>query len=94
MTEQTRISSSGEVVVPRDVVAGQGWTADTELELVASPEGVLIRPKSQPRETISWEEFRRRVPKHEGPALSLEQMDAAIERGRAERWKAKEAASR
>lgn len=76
--------------MPRDVVAGQGWTADTELELVSSPDGVLIRPKAATEGTeraatgggdeISYEEFRRSLPKHDGrPPLTDAEIKLILE---------------
>jgi hypothetical protein len=94
MTAQTRLSKTGEVVVPRDVVAGQGWTAETELELVASPDGLLIRPKPQARETISWEEFDRRRTPHPGPPPTEAELRAVVEREAARRYLDKERRSR
>jgi hypothetical protein len=80
MTEQKRVSMTGEIVVPRDVVAGQVWTAHTQREHVALPEGVLIRPKFNSRGTISWEEFGpHRIPTSE-PLPTETEMAALLKR--------------
>lgn len=94
MTAHTKLSSDGRVIVPKDVVDRQGWQPETELEVVESRDGVLIRPKQLNKEGISWEEFRRRVPPHDGPPASLEDMDRAIEREAVRRYVEKERRSR
>jgi hypothetical protein len=94
MTAQARLSKTGEVVVPREVVAGQGWTAETELELVSSADGLLIRPKAQARETISWDEFDRRRSPHPGPPPTEAELAAIIEREATRRYLDKERRSR
>lgn len=96
MTEHTKVTAAGEVIVPRRVLEARGWAPGMELEVDETPQGVIIRPAraGAPTERISYEEFRRRVPKYEGPTVTLEEMDRAIDQAMAERWKAKQARSR
>lgn len=97
MTKHASISPDGDLKLPKDIVAEEGWEPGTKLVVLHTADGMLIRPAggSKPaRQRISWDEFRRRVPPHEGPPLSLEDMDRAMDRAMAERWKAKEARSR
>ncbi|HEY0115458.1 MAG TPA: AbrB/MazE/SpoVT family DNA-binding domain-containing protein [Allosphingosinicella sp.] len=96
MTEHTKVTQAGEVVLSKHLLQGRGWAPGTELEVEETPQGVLIRvprPKA-PAERISYEEFRRRVPKYEGPPVSLEDMQNGIDQAMAERWARKEANSR
>jgi hypothetical protein len=79
MTERARIFRTCEIFLPRNVVAEQGWTADTELWLVASPEGILIRPKSKSHQASNWDEIdRRRIPSP-GPPIAEAQMEANLQ---------------
>lgn len=94
MTEHTKISSEGEAIIPKEVCERLNWRPGMEIEMAASGSGLLVRPKAEPRERISIEEFRRRMPKHEGPPASLEDMEQAIEAERRERWLRKERDSR
>jgi len=96
MGEHSKITPSGELIVPRQVLASKGWVAGTEVELEETAEGLLIRAAraKAPTERIDYEEFRRRVPKYEGPPRTLEDMQCAIDEAMAERWARKEANSR
>lgn len=47
---------------------------------------VLEAPSSEAdRPKITYEEFRRRVPRYEGPTATIEEMNAAVDRMFAER---------
>lgn len=94
MTHQTRISKKGELNVPKNVVAEEGWGPGTELEVLRTGDGIFIREKQPERERISWEEFRRRMPNHQGPPVLIEEMNRAVEAERATRWARKERNSR
>ena len=96
MTEQTKITLAGELILSPQLLAETGWAPGTELEVEQTSRGLLIRPaRSRAREgRISYEEFRRRVPRYEGPPATLEDMQRGIDQAMAERWAAKEARSR
>jgi AbrB family looped-hinge helix DNA binding protein len=79
MNALTKMSSKGQVVIPKDVRDALGWTEGQELRVIKSGGRAMIELATPKREKISWEEFRRRVPRYEGPAASIEDMDAAIE---------------
>ena len=82
-----KMSSKGQVVIPKDVRDALGWPEGQELAVRTTSSGVLLSPPEPVRERISWEEFRRRVPRHKGPPLSIEEMDEAVARMFAERYK-------
>ncbi|WP_244552301.1 AbrB/MazE/SpoVT family DNA-binding domain-containing protein [Allosphingosinicella indica] len=88
------MSAKGQIVIPKAVRERMKWAQGDDLEIVETAGGLLLRPRTPRRETITLEEFRRRVPRHEGPAVSLEEMEKAIDEAMAERWKRKEADSR
>jgi len=97
MTEHAKLNAAGALELPRELLARRGWEAGLELEVEETAQGLLIRPAptlAPPDERIDYEEFRRRVPKHEGPPVSLEEMQEGIDRAMAERWARKEANSR
>jgi AbrB family looped-hinge helix DNA binding protein len=75
---QTKLSAKGQVVIPKALRDRLHWAEGEELEVVEAAGGVLLRRKTQPRERISIEEFRRRVPPHKGPPVTLEEMEEAI----------------
>lgn len=44
MSDRTRVSSKGQVVLPKSVREAKRWTAGTELVVEATGDGVLLRP--------------------------------------------------
>lgn len=87
MNAQTKLSSKGQIVLPKDVRDALGWPQGQTLSVSISGGKAVIEPTPTKRQTISYEEFRRRVPKHDGPPVSLEDFDKAVAAMRAERAK-------
>jgi len=84
--ETTRLSSKGQVIIPKAVRDSRGWSAGTELIVEEHPEGVLLR---SPRvftatriEDVAGCLQRRRQPK------SIKEMDEAVEAEARRRWRA------
>jgi bifunctional DNA-binding transcriptional regulator/antitoxin component of YhaV-PrlF toxin-antitoxin module len=94
MTEHAKIGPGGEAAIPGELCEKLNLRPgmDIEIDLVAGQ--LVVRSPAKPRERISWEEFRRRMPKYEGPVISIEEMNQAIEEERARRWARKERDSR
>ncbi len=81
--ETTRLSSKGQIILPKSVRDAYHWMPGTEFEVEQRPEGVLLRPKkrfatTQLHEVVGCTGYR-------GPAQSLEEMEAAIAQGVSER---------
>jgi AbrB family looped-hinge helix DNA binding protein len=76
---KTRLSSKGQLVLPKDVRAKQGWTEGTEIEVEETPGGVLLRLVG-PARGSSLEDLLG-CTGYRGPRVTVEQMDAAIARG-------------
>jgi AbrB family looped-hinge helix DNA binding protein len=77
--ETTRLSSKGQVILPKSLRDAHRWVSGTEFEVEDRPEGVLLRPKKRFPATTLLEVVG--CVGYQGPAKSLEEMDAAIERG-------------
>ena len=78
--QTTTLSSKGQVIIPKTLRAALRWAPGTQLEVHDTPEGVLLRPavlatKASLPEGLAA--IRRRVA-FTGPAVSLEDMDAAV----------------
>jgi bifunctional DNA-binding transcriptional regulator/antitoxin component of YhaV-PrlF toxin-antitoxin module len=54
------------------------WAPGTEFTVIERPDGILLKPAEPPRRKLTFEEFRALVPPHEGPPVTLEDMEAAI----------------
>ena len=81
--EITRLSSKGQIILPKSVRDAHHWGPGVEFEIEDRAEGVLLRPRkrfaaTQLNEVIGCTGYR-------GPAKSLEEMDAAIAQGVSER---------
>ena len=85
MNVLSRLSSKGQIVIPKDVRDALGWVEGQEIVVRKSGDRAVLEARPRERERISWEEFRRRVPKYDGPPVSIEEMNAAIDEAWAER---------
>jgi len=78
----TVLSSKGQIIIPKALRAARRWGPGTQLEVHDTPEGVLLRPAEAAAKTSlasGLAAIRRRVG-YQGPAVSLQQMDAAVQR--------------
>jgi AbrB family looped-hinge helix DNA binding protein len=74
----TRLSTKGQLILPKEVRDRHGWEAGTVLEVVERGDAVLIRPVEALPETRL--EDLLGCTGYRGPARTLEEMDEAIER--------------
>ena len=80
MGVEITISSKGQIGIPKDVRDALGLQAGGKLRLERSGRRIILEAPSPPRERISYEEFRRRVPKYEGPPVAVEDMTVDIDK--------------
>lgn len=76
--ETTRLSSKGQVVLPKAVREACGWQPGTELVVELTADGVTLRTR-KPFPASRHEQVFGRL-RHVGPPVSLEEMDAAVAR--------------
>ncbi len=76
-----RLSTKGQLVVPKEIRDRHGWTPGVELEFEDLGDAVLVRrvPK---REATSISDLLGCLP-HDGPARTIEDMDEAVARAAA-----------
>lgn len=72
----TRVSTKGQVILPKPVRDHRNWRPGTRLVVEETADGVLLRPAPLFPPTTTAEMFG--VLKRPGKALSLEEMDAAV----------------
>jgi AbrB family looped-hinge helix DNA binding protein len=87
MNMHTRMSGKGQVVIPKDVRDAHDWREGVDLEVIDRPDGVLLRRRTPQRKRISMADFKARIAPHDGPAVSIEEMDAAVLKIAAERYR-------
>lgn len=80
----TRMSSKGQVIIPKPLRAMHHWTAGTELEVIDTGNGLLLRPITTFAPT-RLDDVAGCLP-HSGPALSDDDIAAALAAGAKEQW--------
>jgi len=75
--ETTRLSSKGQIILPKAVRDAHHWAPGTDFSVEDTGDGVLLRPVKSGR--ITRLEDVAGCLKGDGPGLTLEEMDAAIE---------------
>lgn len=88
MNAKTRMSAKGQVVIPKDVRDALGLQPGQTLDVVQMSGGVLLRPASR-KSGRSFDEILKEIRtlyRHEGPAVSIEEMDIAVGRMFRKSW--------
>jgi len=83
--ETTKLSSKGQVVIPRSIRASHHWGVGQELVVVDAGDGVLLKPKQVFEET-QLDDVASCL-KYTGKAKSLGDMEQAISKGIEEKYK-------
>ena len=84
MTAHTKLSAKGQVVIPKDVRDRLGWPQGSELEVVETAGGVLLR-KPHKRRKLTFNEATaqiRQIVNYTGPQLTIEQLSWSAEADR------------
>jgi AbrB family looped-hinge helix DNA binding protein len=80
--EITKLSTKGQLILPKTIRDARGWGAGTELVVEETPAGVMLRPlRSQPSRLEDVVGCLR----YKGRAKTLRQMERAIAKGVRER---------
>jgi AbrB family looped-hinge helix DNA binding protein len=74
--ETTRLSTKGQIVLPKGIRESHAWGPGTEFTVEETGEGVLLRPSGRFPKTTLAEVFG--CLGYKGKTKSLAQMDAAI----------------
>lgn len=83
--EKTRLSSKGQLIIPKRVRQAHGWSSGMEFSVIDTSEGVLLRPETSfPVTTI--EEVAGCLP-YKGSRKSDEDVRRALKRAAKERWR-------
>ena len=74
---QTKISSRGQIVLPKAIRDKRRWKAGMRLSVEERPEGVLLKPVEKKKKLTVAD--LRGIVKYDGPPRSVEEMNAAID---------------
>jgi AbrB family looped-hinge helix DNA binding protein len=77
--ETTRLSSKGQVILPKSIRAAHRWSPGVEFAVVDTADGVLLRPL-KPYAATHIEDVVG-CTGYMGPAKTLEEMEDAIAQG-------------
>jgi AbrB family looped-hinge helix DNA binding protein len=83
MSQITKLSSKGQVSIPKALRTARRWKAGTEFVIEETSEGVLLRPKKagkkspQEKKTASWDDLIG-IMQYKGPRRSIREMDEAV----------------
>ena len=77
--ETTKLSSKGQIILPKSVRDSHHWAAGTEFLVEDTAEGIMLRPAKSFRPTILQDVVGSTG--YKGPARTLEEMEAAIAQG-------------
>jgi AbrB family looped-hinge helix DNA binding protein len=83
--ETTRLSSKGQVIIPKALRNIHGWEAGQELIAIDMGDGILLKPKKPFPETTLQNVAG--CLKYQGKPKNLGEMEDAIRRGVAEQWR-------
>ncbi len=72
----TKLSSKGQVIIPKSVRSAHRWEAGQELVVVDVGDGILLKPKA-PFDESTLDEVAGCL-RFDGKAKTLDEMDAAI----------------
>jgi AbrB family looped-hinge helix DNA binding protein len=71
----TKLSSKGQIVLPKPLRASHRWKPGTEFTIQERGEGILLKPKSGGEQT--WQSIIGCIP-YKGPRKSIMEMDEAV----------------
>jgi AbrB family looped-hinge helix DNA binding protein len=81
---KTRLSSKGQVIIPKAVRDRHGWQPGVELDMEDQGDAVLLR-LTNPFPRTTFEEVRGCL-KYDGPPLTIKDMDEAVARAARRMW--------
>jgi AbrB family looped-hinge helix DNA binding protein len=85
MVERTKLSSKGQVIIPKDVREARGWREGEELLVENRPEGVLLRRRNPFKPTTLDEVIGSSG--YRGSPISVEEMNTAVEKMFRREWR-------
>lgn len=82
--ETTKLSSKGQVIIPKSVREAHRWEPGTEFTIEDTPQGILLKPKKLFPETRLEDGLG--CIGYQGPPLSLEEIDRLLEEDIRREW--------
>ena len=83
--ETTRLSSKGQVIIPKAFRTSHRWASGLELLVIDTGDGILLKPKI-PFDSASLDEVAGCLKRDQAP-LSLDDMTEAVRKGLRREWR-------
>jgi len=83
--ETTRLSSKGQVIIPKSVRDAHQWDSGLELQVIEMGDGILLKPKA-PFDSTTLDEVAGCLA-FKGPAKTQQEIDAAMKKAAYEAWR-------
>lgn len=74
---EVKVSSKGQLVIPKDVRERLGWPQGSRLEIIETGDGVLLRKPREKRPKLTVGEATaelRKLYRHKGPPIPVEKL--------------------
>ena len=80
MSQTTKLSAKGQIAIPKAIRTARRWKAGMEFVVKETNEGVLLKPKKEPKregKTLTIDDLVGILP-YKGPRRSIREMDEAV----------------
>jgi AbrB family looped-hinge helix DNA binding protein len=80
MSQITKLSTRGQIAIPKAIRTARRWKPGTEFVLQETSEGILLKPKIEPKratKTLTWDDLVGIMP-YKGPRRSIREMDEGV----------------
>jgi AbrB family looped-hinge helix DNA binding protein len=82
MSQTTKLSTKGQIAIPKAIRAARRWKAGMEFVVQETNEGVLLKPKKEPKrkgKTLTIDDLVG-IMNYKGPRRSIREMDEGVMR--------------
>jgi AbrB family looped-hinge helix DNA binding protein len=83
--ETTKLSSKGQVIIPKAIRASHNWDVGLELVVIEMGDGILLRPRA-PFEETNLDQVAGAL-KYKGKSKSQEEIDSAMKAAARRAWR-------
>lgn len=81
---QSKLSTKGQIIIPESVRAAHNWQAGQNLQIIDTPDGILVKSDSANFKQTSIEQVAGCL-RYKGKAKSIAEMTQAIAQGAMEK---------
>lgn len=83
--ETTKLSSKGQVIIPKAFRTSHNWDAGLELQVIEMGDGILLRPRG-PFEETTLDEVAGSL-NYTGKTKSVDEIDSAMKKAARSAWR-------